>query len=153
MGIMHMQGTPAHLEYLKIKGEARRKKCMYLKDKICHCKRSPFNLLRCNSRRHCEEYKPLEKRDGDNFKGTCKINEIKLTKLVGLRYRLQNLETNKKIVVEFVEEYDVDIDKNKLSINSPLALAVNGKFCGSNIKVREENKEVEYKILKFIRIK
>lgn len=153
MSIKQMQGVSAHLEYLKIKDEPRRRQCLYIENKICNCNESPVYLSKCAGRSHCSEYKPVEKNNKSNVNKNRDEAISELRKLIGRRYILLNLNDNVKIIVDFVEEAEVDISNNKLSMFSSLASAVKSENFGSNIQVIEDGIQVQYKILKFVRLK
>lgn len=59
MGVRHMQGVPAHLEYVKCKGKRRHMaRCKFIlkPQKICDCTSSGYFRSRCSGSSHCEFY-------------------------------------------------------------------------------------------------
>ena len=67
MGVRHMQGVPAHLEYVRKDKTDRRRyptHCIYCegKDRICSCPLGGYYLERCRSASRCDYY---EEKDND----------------------------------------------------------------------------------------
>ena len=62
MGVRHMQGVPAHIEYLKSDSIRRNiahckfSKHLGKKNYICICTDSPHNETACNSSSRCDYY-------------------------------------------------------------------------------------------------
>ena len=63
MGVKHMQGVPAHLEYLPRKDKRRHMaRCKFLvkPEKICDCTTSGYFQERCGGSARCEFYAEKE---------------------------------------------------------------------------------------------
>ena len=74
---------------------------------------------------------------------------LKLDKIVfGATVNLLNIETDEKIKYQIVGQDEADISKGMISIMSPIARAMIGKFEGDIIIVKSPRGEVEYEVLK-----
>ena len=74
---------------------------------------------------------------------------LKLDKIVfGATVNLLNVETDEKIKYQIVGQDEADISKGMISIMSPIARAMIGRFEGDVIIVKSPKGEVEYEVLK-----
>ena len=74
---------------------------------------------------------------------------LKLDKIVfGATVTMLNVETNENIKYQIVGQDEADISKGMISIMSPIARAMIGKFEGDIIIVKSPKGEVEYEVLK-----
>ena len=65
----------------------------------------------------------------------------------GATVDLQNLENDEEVTYQIVGEMEADIDKNLISITSPIARARIGKETGDIIEVNAPGGIIEYEIL------
>ena len=74
---------------------------------------------------------------------------LKLDKIVfGATVTMLNVETNENIKYQIVGQDEADISKGMISIMSPIARAMIGRFEGDVIIVKSPKGEVEYEVLK-----
>ncbi len=65
----------------------------------------------------------------------------------GVNVSIENLQNNQKSTYQIVGEDEANIENNKISINSPLARALIGKFEGDIVVVQAPIGDCEYEIL------
>ncbi|MEM6999092.1 MAG: transcription elongation factor GreA [Pseudomonadota bacterium] len=65
----------------------------------------------------------------------------------GATVDLLNIDTDKEVVYQIVGEQEADINDNQISITSPIARALVGKFEGDIVEVNAPGGIVEYEIL------
>ncbi|MCX6113260.1 MAG: transcription elongation factor GreA [Proteobacteria bacterium] len=76
-------------------------------------------------------------------------SNLKLDKIAfGATVTVLNVEADEKIKYQIVGQDEADISKGMISIMSPIARAMIGKFEGDIIIVKSPKGEVEYEILK-----
>lgn len=68
--------------------------------------------------------------------------------IFGTTVALVNTDTEEKLVYQIVGADESDIKKNKISVNSPTARAIIGKFEGDIVEVQTPGGVVEYEIEK-----
>lgn len=65
----------------------------------------------------------------------------------GATVDLQNLENDEEVTYQIVGEMEADIDRNLISVTSPIARALIGKETGDIVEVNAPGGIVEYEIL------
>jgi transcription elongation factor GreA len=65
----------------------------------------------------------------------------------GATVDLLNLDNDDNVSYQIVGEYEADIDKNLISISSPIARALIGKQEGDEVEVNAPGGIIEYEIL------
>lgn len=66
--------------------------------------------------------------------------------------RLEDLETSEKVTYQIVGEDEADLKLNKVSITSPIARALIGKYAGDVVGVKAPSGVREYEILEVLYI-
>lgn len=66
--------------------------------------------------------------------------------------RLEDLETSEKVIYQIVGEDEADLKLNKVSITSPIARALIGKYAGDVVGVKAPSGVREYEILEVLYI-
>ncbi len=66
--------------------------------------------------------------------------------IFGTTVEIVNLDTDEKVIYKIVGEDEADIKENKISVTSPIARSLIGKFKGDEIVVRAPGGEVNYEI-------
>lgn len=66
--------------------------------------------------------------------------------IFGTTVTLLNLETNKSVKYQIVGEDEADVPSGKISVASPIARALMGKYEGDEVVVKAPAGEVEYEI-------
>lgn len=156
-----MQGTPAHIEYIRPKYNKRRnkKKCKHYDDGICKCYKAGVFMCKCNSPTFCGYY--VEKEDC-NDKESKKLKSTKKNKGMSTKRSHRKLARNKIYINCSVELYDyenkenisiilvepgkADFMYNKISIKAPLGCELLGKDKNDIIEI-ETDKIHKYKII------
>ncbi|WGH26172.1 MAG: GreA/GreB family elongation factor [Candidatus Shikimatogenerans bostrichidophilus] len=66
------------------------------------------------------------------------------------KVKIKNLNNNKFEKYKIVSEFESNVNKNKISINSPISLSLIGKKVGDKIKIKlpNNNNIIKYKIIK-----
>ncbi|MDO6386851.1 transcription elongation factor GreA [Uliginosibacterium sp. 31-12] len=65
----------------------------------------------------------------------------------GATIDLEDLDTNKRVIYQIVGEDEADLKAGKISINSPIARALVGKFAGDVAEVQAPGGVREYEII------
>ena len=65
---------------------------------------------------------------------------------------LEDLETGQKVTYQIVGEDEADIKESKVSITSPIARALIGKYAGDVVGVRAPSGVREYEVLEVLYI-
>lgn len=65
----------------------------------------------------------------------------------GATVDLEDLETNKRVVYQIVGEDEADLKEGKISVSSPIARALIGKFAGDVAEVQAPGGVREYEII------
>jgi len=65
----------------------------------------------------------------------------------GSTVTLEDLASNEKVIYQIVGDDEADIKKNKISISSPIARALIGKYAGETAEVKAPSGVREYEIL------
>ena len=68
--------------------------------------------------------------------------------LFGVTVKLVNLDTDEELIYQIVGEDEADIKDKKISVSSPIARALIGKYEEDVVVVRTPKGDVEYEILK-----
>lgn len=66
----------------------------------------------------------------------------------GVTVTIENLDTEEQITYKLVGDDEADYKQNKISINSPIARGLIGKFEGDDTKIVTPKGETEYEIIK-----
>jgi hypothetical protein len=76
-------------------------------------------------------------------KATVSTQKVKLNSTVKLNY----LDNNKELIVQLVENHKIGVDKEngiqKIGVNSPLGLLINGKSIGDRVELKNTNSLIE----------
>ena len=67
--------------------------------------------------------------------------------IFGTTVKLINLQSNQEVQYTIVGEDEADIEQNKISVTSPLARAMIGKYEGDTIQVQAPEGVIEYELL------
>jgi transcription elongation factor GreA len=67
--------------------------------------------------------------------------------IFGTTVTLMNLKADKEVTYKIVGEDEADINKLKISVTSPLARAMIGKYIGDVIEVKTPEGAIEYEII------
>ena len=89
----------------------------------------------------------LEKTHGELRIVDTKDIKNKDTVNFGATVTLKNLDTNEEMVIIFVGELEVNIDKNMLSLNSPIGKELVGKTTNNNAIIKAHSGEKRYQII------
>ena len=68
----------------------------------------------------------------------------------GVTIKLINLDTDQEITYQIVGEDEADLKQGKISVNSPIARALIGKFEGDNVDVTAPGGVIAYEISEVI---
>lgn len=154
MGIKEMQGTPAHLEYIGPRGRKRRKNCIYNDNNVCKNCRIKVYETRCVGRMCCKYYddshiKESNKLSNRNLKVIDKDKKLskksvkrkniaifrKKKNLLYKKVRLLDINENEIIDIIIVKDKETDELNGRISINSPLAIALSKARIGEKFEV------------------
>jgi transcription elongation factor GreA len=76
------------------------------------------------------------------------ISKIDNSKVVfGTSVSLINLNTDEEVTYRIVGDFEADVNKNEISINSPLARALIGKIVGDEVTVSTPGGKKEFEII------
>lgn len=76
------------------------------------------------------------------------ISKIDTSRVVfGTRVRLIDLKTDKEMTYRIVGDFEADVSKNEISINSPIAKALIGREEGDNVTVNTPGGQREFEII------
>lgn len=67
--------------------------------------------------------------------------------IFGTTVKLNNVKTSAEVTYKIVGDDEADINVNKISVSSPIARALIGKYEGDVIQVRTPDGEIEYEIM------
>jgi len=67
--------------------------------------------------------------------------------IFGTTVKLTNLKTSSDVSYKIVGDDEADINANKISVSSPIARALIGKYEGDMVEVRTPDGAIEYEIL------
>jgi transcription elongation factor GreA len=65
----------------------------------------------------------------------------------GAKVKLVDVDTERQVTYQIVSEYEADIEKNLISIFSPMARALIGKMVGETIEVHTPRGEKGYEVM------
>lgn len=66
----------------------------------------------------------------------------------GVTVTIKNLDTEDQVTYKIVGDDEADFKQNKISVNSPIARGLIGKYEGDDTKIVTPKGEVEYEIIK-----
>lgn len=66
----------------------------------------------------------------------------------GVTVTIENLDTEDQVTYKIVGDDEADFKQNKISVNSPIARGLIGKYEGDDTKIVTPKGEVEYEIIK-----
>ena len=76
------------------------------------------------------------------------ISRIDASKVVfGTKVKLVDLNTGQELTYRIVGDFEADVAKNEISINSPIAKALIGKEAGDSVSVRTPGGQREFEII------
>ncbi len=67
--------------------------------------------------------------------------------IFGTTVKLNNINTSEEVTYKIVGDDEADINVNKISVSSPIARALIGKYEGDVIQVKTPDGEIEYEIM------
>lgn len=67
--------------------------------------------------------------------------------IFGATVTISNLETDEEVTYKIVGEDEADIKQSKISVSSPIARALIGKYTGDEVIVRAPQGELSYEII------
>ncbi|WP_216933874.1 MULTISPECIES: transcription elongation factor GreA [unclassified Acinetobacter] len=85
--------------------------------------------------------------------GACQVIDVKELEqsgrvVFGVTVTIENLNTEEQKTYKIVGDDEADFKINKISVNSPIARGLLGKYEGDDAKITTPNGEVEYEIVK-----
>lgn len=67
--------------------------------------------------------------------------------IFGVTVKLLNIDSDVEVTYQIVGDDEADIKQNRISVNSPIARALIGKFVDSEVEVKTPGGVVEYEIM------
>ena len=85
----------------------------------------------------------------------CQVIDVKQIEntgkvIFGVTVTITNLKSEKEVTYQIVGEDEADIQENKISVTSPIARALIGKFEGDTVEVRTPDGITEYEIVEVV---
>ncbi|WP_165000836.1 GreA/GreB family elongation factor [Xylanivirga thermophila] len=160
-GVRHMQGVPAHLEYIHRDENTRRykKRCIYFDKYICKCNKSPNYMCKCYSPTICMYYREKDENSRDNktsiahnyIQNAYQKNQPSDKININCKVKLYDFQYKEHITIYLVELKNKNVSKHKISIDTPLGKELIGKDVNDIIEIETE-KAYRYKIVSWDKI-